>query len=63
MITPKFKVVTSTAFDRFEERLNEFIESLDRDEVVVEVSFQTCAVGESVEYSALVQYQKAEAWS
>jgi hypothetical protein len=64
MITPKFKVVTSNAIERFEERLNEFVESLDRDDMVVDIKFSTCRTGgDGIEYSALIQYQKTESWT
>lgn len=62
--TPKFKVVTSNSMERFEERLNAFIDSLDRDDIVVDVKFTTCRMSEStLEYTALVQYQKTESWA
>jgi hypothetical protein len=63
VITPKFKVISSNSFDRFEERLNDFVEGMDRDEVIIDLSFQTCALQNSVEFSALIRYQKTEAWS
>ncbi len=58
MITPKFKVISSNSIERFEERLEEFIDQMDRDEVIVDVAFQTCALEHSVEFSALVRYEK-----
>jgi hypothetical protein len=63
VITPKFKVITSNSIDRFEERLNDFVEQMDRDEIIVDVAFNTCALPNSVEFTALVRYQKTESWS
>lgn len=62
MNTPRFKLITSNSVERFEERLHDFVDQMDRDEMVVDVKFTTAALGSSVEFSALVQYQKAEAW-
>ena len=62
MNTPRFKLITSNSLERFEERLHEFIDQMDRDETVVDVKFATAALGSSVEFTALVQYQKTEAW-
>lgn len=62
MNIPKFKLITSNSVERFEERLHEFIDQMDRDEMVVDVKFATAALGSSVEFTALVQYQKTEAW-
>jgi hypothetical protein len=62
VITPKFKVISSNSLERFEERLNGFVEQMDRDEFIVDVSFQTCRLEQTVEFSALVRYQKAEAY-
>lgn len=63
MSIPRFKVVTSNSIDRFEERLNAYLEQLDRDEMVVDVKFATAALGTSVEFSALIQTQKTESWT
>lgn len=63
MSTPRFKLVTSNDIERFEERLNAYVEQLDRDEMVVDVKFTTAPYGSGVEYSALVQTQKTESWS
>ncbi len=59
---PRFKLVSSNNFELFEERLNDFIGSLDRDDVIVDVKFSTSALGTTVEFSALVHYQRTEAW-
>lgn len=63
MSIPRFKLVTSNDIDRFEERLNAYLEQLDRDEVVVDVKFATSPGPAGVEFSALVQTQKTESWS
>ena len=60
---PRFKLITSNNLDLFEERLERYLEQLDRDEVVVDVKFSTAAFGETIEFSALVQTQKTESWS
>jgi hypothetical protein len=61
-LEPQFKLVSSNNFELFEERLNEFIGSLARDDVIVDVKFSTAALGSTVEFSALVHYQRTEAW-
>ncbi len=63
MSIPRFKLITSNSVERFEERLQDFIEQMDRDEMVVDVKFATAALGSTVEFSALMQYQKTEGWS
>lgn len=62
MTTPRFKLITSTDVELFEERLHAFIDALDRDDMVVDVKFASCPSPGGVEFSALVQYQKPEAW-
>jgi hypothetical protein len=59
---PRFKLISSNNFELFEERLNEFIGSLDRDDVIVDVKFSTAALSSTVEFSALVHYQRTESW-
>lgn len=63
MNVPRFKLITSNSVERFEERLRDYVEQLDRDEMVVDVKFATSALGSSVEFSALVQTQRTESWS
>lgn len=63
MSIPRFKVITSNSLDLFEERLNTYLEQLDRDEMVVDVKFTTAALDASIEFSALVQTQKTESWT
>ena len=60
---PKFKLITSSGVDTFEERLNRFVTSLETDDIIVDVKFSTSATGQNVEYSALVYYQQTESWS
>lgn len=57
-----FKLITSRSVEIFERQLNEFMASLTRDDVVVDVKFSTALGGASVEYSALVHYQTTDAW-
>ena len=59
---PKFKLISSNIHELFEQRLDDFISSLSRDDVVVDVKFSTAPSGTSVEYSALVHYQTTSAW-
>ncbi len=59
---PRFKLISSNNFELFEERLNDFVGSLDRNDVVVDVKFATTALDMTVEFSALVHYQHTESW-
>ena len=60
---PKFNLGSASDFGIVEERLNGFIASLARDDVIVDVKFSTAAVsGGNIEFSALVHYQQTEAW-
>lgn len=58
-----FKLISSSSIETFEARLNDFIAGLEADDIIVDVKFSSTAVGQSVEYSALVHYQKTEAWA
>lgn len=59
---PKFKLVTGADPELFERRLGDFIASMDRDAIIVDVKFSTAMYGSGVEYSALVHYQTTDAW-
>lgn len=59
----KLKLIGSSSPDIFEERLNGFIASLDKDDIVVDVKFSTSTVGDQVEYNALVHYQATDTWT
>jgi len=59
---PKFKLISSNNFELFETRLNDFIASLDRDALIVDVKFSSAALDSTVEFSALVHYQETEGW-
>lgn len=59
---PKFKLISSSSLETFEERLNDFIASLDRDDVIVDVKFSTAGRDHTVEFSALVHFQRTESW-
>jgi hypothetical protein len=61
-MSPRFKLISSNNFDLFEERLNEFVESLPLDNVIVDVKFSTTALHTTVEFTALVHYQQAQSW-
>lgn len=63
MNLPRLKVITSNNLDLFQERLDRYLEQLDRDEAVVDVKFSTAAFGETIEFSALVHTQKTEPWA
>lgn len=60
---PKFKLISSNNFELFEERLNDFVASLDRDSLIVDVKFSTAAMETTIEFSALVHYQETESWN
>ncbi|MGL4609973.1 MAG: hypothetical protein ACRCYY_09855 [Trueperaceae bacterium] len=57
-MVPKFKLISSNNFDLFEERLNEFAESLSSAHVIVDIKFATAALHTTVEYTALIQYKQ-----
>ena len=59
----KLKLIGSTSPDIFEQRLNDFVASLDKDDIVVDVKFSTSPAGNQVEYNALVHYQTTDSWS
>lgn len=59
---PKFKLVTGADPELFERRLGDFIASMDRDAIIVDVKFSTAMYGSGVEYSVLVHYQTTDAW-
>jgi len=61
-VDPKFKLISSNVHELFEQRLDDFITSLSRDDVVVDVKFATAAYGSGVEYSALIHYQTTSEW-
>ncbi|TVR94375.1 MAG: hypothetical protein EA416_03695 [Trueperaceae bacterium] len=63
MSVPQFKVITSNSLELFEERLNDFVEQMNRDDIIVDVKFATTALSSTVEFSALIQYQTTETWS
>jgi hypothetical protein len=58
----QFKVITSNSLELFEERLNDFVEQMNRDDIIVDVKFATTALSSTVEFSALIQYQTTETW-
>ncbi len=61
-MSARFKVISSSKLELFEERLNRFIESLSLDDVIIDIKFSTAAFDGIVEYSALVHYQRTESW-
>ena len=63
MVDPKFKLITSHEPDLFEQRLRDFVDSLSRDDIIVDVKFSSAVrpTG-AVVYSALVHYQETSAW-
>jgi hypothetical protein len=58
VIRPRFKLITSNSLERFEERINAYVEQLDRDETIVDVKFSTVGLRETIEYTALVRTEK-----
>ena len=61
-MTPQFKLISSNSLDLFEERMNEFATALPQNTVIVDINFSTSAFSSTVEYSALIRYQKTESW-
>jgi len=61
-MSTKFKLISSNSYDLFEERLNEFVASLSPNDLIIDIKFSTTALSSSVEYSALLHYQKTESW-
>ncbi len=60
---PKFKLITSHEHGLFEQRLRDFVDSLARDDIIVDVKFSTASRPDgAVEFSALVHYQETSAW-
>lgn len=59
---PRFKLITSTTAELFEERLDHFIGTLGTDDIIVDIKFSTAVMGAGVAYSALVHYQQTESW-
>ena len=58
----KLKLITANDVDLFEERLNKFLQSLKKDEIIVDVKYTNATMGNSIEYSALIHYQLTESW-
>lgn len=58
----KFKLISSNNFELFEERLDDFVAGLGSDDVIVDVKFSTSALDTTIEYSALIHYQRTESW-
>lgn len=64
MESVRFKLVTANEVELFEQRLNSFVDSLDRGDLIVDVEFATAPLpGGGLEFSALVRYQRTENWS
>ena len=60
----RFKLISTSDIEMFEQRLHAFIDSLDRSAAVVDVKFSSAPLSSgAVEYSALVHYQQTEKWS
>lgn len=60
----RFKLISASESELFEQRLHGFIDSLDRSAVVVDVKYGAAPLSNGgVEYSALVHYQQTENWS
>lgn len=64
MESVRFKLVTANEVELFEQRMNAFVDSLDRGDLIVEVEFATTPLATGgLEFSALVRYQGTESWS
>lgn len=62
LVEPKLKLILSTSPEMFEQRLNDFLASLDKNDLIVDVKFATTPFSNSIEYSALVHYQATTEW-
>ncbi len=58
----RFRVVTGTDPDLFEERLNRLLEALPEGALLLDVKFSTTAERGSVVFSALVYYKIVASW-
>ncbi len=58
----KFKIIAANDIYLFEERLNQFLQSLKTDVVIVDVKYASTSMDNNVEYSALIHYQLTEGW-
>ncbi len=60
---PKFVLISSNDHDLFEQRLRDFVDSLSRDDVLVDIKFSTAPLsGGGVEFSALIHFQETSSW-
>ncbi len=59
----QMKLVTANDPALFDERMERTLRNLPNDAVIAEIAFSTCAVGDGVQYSALVHLQTTESWS
>jgi len=58
----RFRLVTGTDPDLFEERLNHAVSELPEDAIIVDILFSTAHSGRVAEYSALIYYKDVEPW-
>ncbi|MEX2542319.1 MAG: hypothetical protein WD314_10950 [Trueperaceae bacterium] len=64
MESVRFKLVTANEVELFEQRMNAFVDSLDRGDLIVDVEFATTQLASGgLEFSALVRFQRTESWS
>ncbi len=58
----RFRLVTGTDPELFQERLNAVVAELPEDALIVDVLFSTAHSGRVTEYSALIYYKEVEPW-
>jgi len=58
----RFRLVTGTDPDLFQERLNQAVSDLPEDAIIVDILFSTAHSGRVTEYSALIYYKEVETW-
>lgn len=60
----RFKLITANEVELFERRMNSFVDSLDRGDLIVDVEFTTTPLpAGGLEFSALIRFQHTENWS
>ena len=58
----RFRLVTASDPDLFQERINRVVEDLPKDAVLVDVKFSTAGEGSRTLFSALIVYKQVEPW-
>jgi hypothetical protein len=58
----RVKLISATDPDMFQERLQRFLEAMPQEAILVDIKFSTSSQGNSLAFSALVQYKSVEEW-